>query len=122
MRRSLAISRWTASAEYRCRSASRAFTRSPAPGGRGASSVLRVMAVSSEGAVVEIEDVRMGGPPGGERRSVVVERALADRNDLKVSVAAALVILVGEASGLLASIGLGLIETRLEVCAEGGIA
>jgi hypothetical protein len=46
------------------------------------------MAVSSEGAVVEIEDVRMGGAPGGERRSVVVERALADRNDLKASVAA----------------------------------
>jgi hypothetical protein len=80
------------------------------------------MAVSSEGAVVEIEDVRMGGPPGGERRSVVVERALADRNDLKASVAAALVILVGEASGLLASIGFGFVETRLKVCADGGIA
>ena len=91
-------------------------------GGRGTSSVFRVMAVSSEGAVVEIEDVRMGGAPGGERRSVLVERALADRNDLKASVAAALVILVGEASGLLASIGLGLIETRLKVCADGGIA
>src|SRR5277367_1129806 len=91
-------------------------------GGRGTSAVFRVMAFSSEGAVVEIEDVRMGGPPGGERRSVVVERALADRNDLKASVAAALVILVGGASGLFASISLGLIETRLEVCADGGIA
>ena len=44
-------------------------------GGRGTSSVFRVMAVSSEGAVVEIEDVRMGDPPGDERRSLVVERA-----------------------------------------------
>jgi hypothetical protein len=60
------------------------------------------MAVSSEGAVVEIEDVRMGRPPGAERRSALVERAFADRNDLKAFVAAVLVILVGEASGLLA--------------------
>ena len=80
------------------------------------------MAVYSELAVVEIEDVRMGREPGGERRSVVVERAFADRNDLKASVAAVLVILIGEASGLLASIGLGFVETRLKVCADGGIA
>jgi hypothetical protein len=80
------------------------------------------MAVSSEWAVVEIEDVRMGDPPGDERRSLVVERAFADRDDLKASVATVLVILVGEASGLLASIGLGLVETRLKVCADGGIA
>jgi hypothetical protein len=80
------------------------------------------MAVSSEWAVVEIEDVRMGGPPGDERRSLVVERAFADRDDLKASVATVLVVLVGEASGLLASIGLGLVETRLKVCADGGIA
>jgi hypothetical protein len=73
-------------------------------------------------AVVEIEDVRMGRPPGAERRSVVVERAFADRNDLKASVAAALVILVGEASGLLASIGSGFVETRLKARADGGIA
>jgi hypothetical protein len=45
-----------------------------------------------------------------------------DRNDLKVSVPAALVILAGEASGLLASIGLGFVETRLKVRADGGIA
>jgi hypothetical protein len=62
------------------------------------------MAVSSEGAVVEIEDVQMSGPPGGARQSVVVERAFADRNNLKASVAAVLVILGGEASGLLASV------------------
>jgi hypothetical protein len=31
-------------------------------------------------------------------------------------------MLVGEASGLLLSKGLGLIETRLKVCADGGIA
>jgi hypothetical protein len=80
------------------------------------------MAVSSEWAVVEIEDVRMGGPPGDERRSLVVERAFADRDDLKASVATPLVILLGEASGLLLSKGLGLIETRLKVCADGGIA
>jgi hypothetical protein len=80
------------------------------------------MAVFSEGAVVEIEDVGMGRPPGAERRSALVERALADGNDLKASVAAVLVILVGEASGLLASIGLGLVETRLKVCADGRIA
>jgi hypothetical protein len=61
------------------------------------------MAVSSEGAVVEIEDVRMGRPPGAERWAALVERALADRNDPKASIAAALVILVGDASGLLAS-------------------
>jgi hypothetical protein len=79
------------------------------------------MTVSSEWAVVEIEDMGMGRPLGAERRSVVVERAFADRNDLKASVAAVLVILVGEASGLLASIGLGLVETRLKVCADGGI-
>jgi hypothetical protein len=77
---------------------------------------------SSEWAVVEIEDVRMGRQPGGERRSVVVERAFADRNDLKASVAAVLIILVGEASGLLPSIGFGFLETRLKVCADGGIA
>jgi hypothetical protein len=80
------------------------------------------MAVSSEWAVVEIEDVRVGGPPGDERRSLVVERAFADRDDLKASVATTLVILLGEASGLLASIGLGFVETRLKVCADGGIA
>jgi hypothetical protein len=80
------------------------------------------MAVSSEWAVVEIEDVRMDGPPGDERRSLVVERAFADRDDLKASVATPLVILLGEASGLLLSKGLGLIETRLKVCADGGIA
>jgi hypothetical protein len=80
------------------------------------------MAVSSEWAVVEIEDVRMDGPPGDERRSLVVERAFADRDDLKASVATTLVILLGEASGLLLSKGLGLIETRLKVCADGGIA
>ena len=62
---------------------------------------------SSEWAVVEIDDPRMGRRPGGERRSVVVERAFDDRNDLKASVAAVLIILVGEASGLLASIGFG---------------
>ncbi len=56
------------------------------------------MAVSSERAVVEIEDVRMSSHP-------LVERAFADRNDLKASIAAVLVILAGEASGLLASIG-----------------
>jgi hypothetical protein len=78
------------------------------------------MAVSSEWAVVEIEDVRMSA--GGERRSVVVEWAFADRNDLKASVAAVLVIVVGEASGLLASIGSGFVETRLKVRADGGIA
>src|SRR5271170_5663837 len=91
-------------------------------GGRGTSSVFRVMAVSSEGAVVEIEDVRMGGPPGDERRSLVVERAFAGRDDLKASVAAALVILVGEASGLFASVGFGFVEARLKVGAGGGIA
>jgi hypothetical protein len=80
------------------------------------------MAVSSEGAVVEIEYVWMGSPLGAERRAALVERALADHNDLKASVAAPLVILVGEASGLLASIGFGFVETRLEVCADGGIA
>jgi hypothetical protein len=64
----------------------------------------------------------MGRHPGGERRSVVVERAFADRNDLKASVATVLIILVGEASGLLASIGFGFVETRLKVCADGGIA
>src|SRR5277367_928825 len=122
MRRSLAISRWTASAEYRRSSASRAFARPSVRGGRGTSSVFRVMAVSSEGAVVEIEDVRMSGPPGGARQSVVVERAFADRNNLKASVAAVLVILGGEASGLLASIGFGFVETRLKVCADSGIA
>ena len=62
----------------------------------------------------------MGGPPGDERRSLVVERAFADRDDLKASVATVLVVLVGEASGLLASTGLGLVETRLKVCADGG--
>jgi hypothetical protein len=91
-------------------------------GGRGTSSVFRVMTVSSEWAVVDIEDVEMGCPPGAERRSALVERALADRNDLKASVSAVLVILVGEASGLLASIGFGFVETRLKVCADGGIA
>src|SRR5277367_5150417 len=91
-------------------------------GGRGTSSVFRVMAVSSEGAVAEIEDVRMGGPPGDERRSLVVERAFAGRDDLKASVAAALVILVGEASGLFASVGFGFVEARLKVGADGGIA
>jgi hypothetical protein len=80
------------------------------------------MAVSSEWAVVEIEDVRMDGPPGDERRSLVVERAFADRDDLKASVATTFVILLGEASRLLLSKGLGLIETRLKVCADGGIA
>jgi hypothetical protein len=80
------------------------------------------MTVSSEWAVVEIEDVGMGCPPGAERRAALVERALADRNDLKASVAAVLVILAGEASGLLASIGFGFVETRLKVCADGGIA
>ena len=64
----------------------------------------------------------MGGPPGDERRSLVVEWAFADRDGLKASVATVLVILVGEASGLLASIGLGFVETRLKVCADGGIA
>jgi hypothetical protein len=80
------------------------------------------MAVSSEWAVVEIEEVRMGRHPGAERRAALVERAFADRNDLKASVAAVLVILGGEASGLLASIGFGFLETRLKVCADGGIA
>jgi hypothetical protein len=65
------------------------------------------MTVSSEWAVVEIEDVGMGCPPGAERRAALVERALADRNDLKASVSAVLVILAGEPSGLLASIGPG---------------
>jgi hypothetical protein len=64
----------------------------------------------------------MGCPPSAERRAALVERTLADRNDLKGSVPAALVILGGEASGLLASIGLGFVETRLKVCADGGIA
>src|SRR5277367_6459348 len=122
MRRSLAISRWTASAEYRCPSASHAFARPSVRGGRGTSSVFRIMAVSLEGAVVETKDVRMGGPPGVERRSPVVERAFADRNNLKASVATVLVILAGEPSGLLASIGFGFVETRLKVCADGGIA
>jgi hypothetical protein len=43
----------------------------------------------------------MGRPPGGERRAALIEGALADRDDLKASVSAVLVILVGEASGLL---------------------
>jgi hypothetical protein len=55
------------------------------PRGRGTSSVFRVMTVSSAWAAVEIEDMRMGGPPGGELRSVAVERAFAGRNDLKAS-------------------------------------
>ena len=64
----------------------------------------------------------MGRPPGAERRAALIERTLADRNDLKGSVAAVLVVVVGEASGLLLSKGLGLIETRLKVSADGGIA
>ena len=64
----------------------------------------------------------MGRPPGAERRAALIERTLADRNDLKGSVAAVLVVVVGEASGLLLSKGLGLIETRLKVCADGGMA
>src|ERR1700678_2240513 len=108
MRRSLAISRWTASAEYR--SLRFACVRSTA-GARGPGGILCSAghAVSSEWAVVEIEDVRMDGPPGDERRSLVVERAFADRDDLKASVATVLVVLVGEASGLLASIGFGFV-------------
>ena len=51
-----------------------------------------------------------------------VERAFAGRDDLKASVATTFVILLGEASGLLLSKGLGLIETRLKVCADGGMA
>jgi hypothetical protein len=43
----------------------------------------------------------MGRPPGAERRAALIERTLADRNDLKGSVAAVLVVVVGEASGLL---------------------
>ena len=66
MRRSLAISRWTASAEYRCPFAWCAFARPSVRGGRGHP-------------------------------------------------------LFGEASGLLASIGSGFVETRLKVCADGGI-
>jgi hypothetical protein len=73
-------------------------------------------------AVVGVEELWMGRQPGGERRSLVVERALADRSDLKASVAAVLVILSGETSGLLPRIGLGLIETRLKVGADGRIA
>jgi hypothetical protein len=73
-------------------------------------------------AVGGIEDVRMDGPPDDERRSLVVKRAFADRDDLKAPVATTLVILLGEASGLLLSKGLGLIETRLKVSADGGIA
>jgi hypothetical protein len=64
----------------------------------------------------------MGGPPGGEPPSVVVERAFADGDDLEAPVATTLVILVGEASGLLVRVGFGLVETRLKVCADGGIA
>ena len=64
----------------------------------------------------------MGRPPGAERRAALIERTLADRNDLKGSVAAVLVVVVGEASGLLLSKGLGFVETRLKVCADGGIA
>ena len=64
----------------------------------------------------------MGRQPGAERWAVVVERAFSDRNDLKASVATVLVILAGEASGLLASTGFGFVETRLKVCADGGIA
>jgi hypothetical protein len=63
----------------------------------------------------------MGGPPGGEPPSVVVERAFADGDDLEAPVATTLVILVGEASGLLVR-GFDLVETRLKVCADGGIA
>jgi hypothetical protein len=81
-----------------------------------------IMAVSSERAVVEIEDVQVGGPPGGDPPSVVVERAFADGDDLEAPVATTLVILVGEASGLLLSKGLGFVETRLKICADGGIA
>jgi hypothetical protein len=55
-------------------------------------------------------------------RPALVERALADRNNLKASVTAVLVILVGEAIGLLASIGFSFLESRLKVCADGGIA
>ena len=51
-----------------------------------------------------------------------VERAFPDGDDLEAAVATTLVILLGEASGLLASIGLGFVETRLKVCADGGIA
>ena len=64
----------------------------------------------------------MGRPPGAERRAALIERTLADRNDLKGSVAAVLVVVVGEASGLLLSKGLGFVETRLKVCADCGIA
>jgi hypothetical protein len=59
-----------------------------------------------------------------ERRATVgcCRTGFPDRNNLKASVAAVLVILAREPSGLLASIGFGFVETRLKVCADGGIA
>jgi hypothetical protein len=77
---------------------------------------------SAQNGQSSIGGVRMGGPPGGEPPSVVVERAFADGDDLEAPVATTLVILVGEASGLLVRVGFGLVETRLKVCADGGIA
>ena len=77
------------------------------------------IAAREEGIVISLDRIAERLP---SLRPLVVEGALADRDDLKASVATVLVILVGEASGLLASIGLGLVETRLKVCADGGIA
>jgi hypothetical protein len=54
--------------------------------------------------------------------AALIERAFADCDDLKASVTAVVVILVGEASGLLPRKGLGFIETRLKVGADGRIA
>ena len=65
-------------------------------GARGPRDILcfRVMAVSSEGAVVGIEDVRMDGPPDDERRSLLSNGLSPHRDDLKASVATALAILL----------------------------
>jgi hypothetical protein len=101
MRGSLAISCRTASAEYRVAPLRVRSLECPCEGAEGNPVLSGSWRCSSEWAVVEIADVRMGGPPGGERRSVVVERAFADRNGLKASVAAALVILVGERAAFL---------------------
>src|ERR1700722_18392586 len=121
MRRSLAISRSIASAEYRCPCGSRAFARAPVRGGRG-TSVFEVMGASAQNG--QLSGSRNCGCAANQALSdgaALIERAFADCDDLKASVTAVVVILVGEASGLLPRKGLGFIETRLKVGADGRI-
>ena len=121
MRRSRSISRWTALAEYRGAPGESVVDRSATGPARSASSLFRVITVSLRTACRREPRLPAMRRPRAKRGPVVIERAFADRDDLKPAVAAGAIVFVVEKGGFLDRVSLHLVEIGLQIGATGRI-